>query len=100
MHSLTGPEAPHSFFLVKRKSLGCTAVGDGKAEWTTTCEPRLPAKGEPNPVPDPEDIVMVVKDWMASAVAQLLVVLPASEIPIRAWTSRATSGSLATEAVE
>ena len=52
-----------------------------KGEWTITCEPRLPAKGEPNPAPDPEDVVMVVKDWMASAVAQIVVVILASEIP-------------------
>ena len=81
MNSLTGPEAPHSFSLVKRKNLGFVAVGDAKGEWTATCEPRLPAKGELNPAPDPEDVVMVVKDWMASAVAQLVVVIPASEMP-------------------
>ena len=81
MHSRTGPEAPQSFSLAKRKNLGFIAVGDGKAEWTTTVQARLPAKGEPNHAPDPEDVVMVVNDWMASAVAQIVVVIPASEIP-------------------
>ena len=81
MTALTGPEAPHSFSLVKRKNLGFVAVGDGKAEWTTIVQARLPVKGESNPAPDLEDVVMVVKDWMASAVAQIVVVIPASEIP-------------------
>ena len=47
----------------------------------TACEPRLPARGEPTPAPNGEDVVMVVRDWMASAVAQVVVLIPASEIP-------------------
>ena len=40
-----------------------------------------PCKGKPNPAPETEGAVRVVRDWMASAVAQVVVVIPASEIP-------------------
>ena len=43
MTSRIGQEAPHSFFPVRRKNLG-TAVGDGKAGWTTADENLSPGE--------------------------------------------------------
>ena len=82
MTALTGPNAPHSFSLVKRKNLGATALGDAMVErrWADKVQARQTAGRQREPQPHPDDVVMLVKDWITTAVAQTVVVIPACEI--------------------
>ena len=77
MSALTGPEAPHYFRLCRRKHLGTlTAHGDGTAE-AAACH-RAEHRGYQ---PNGDDVVMVVKDRMASLeVSQIILMVPAADL--------------------
>ena len=75
MSALTGPEAPHYFRSCRRKHLGTlTVCGDGTAE-VAACH-RAEHRGYQ---PNGNDVVMVVKDRMASLeVSQIILMVPAA----------------------
>ena len=77
MSALTGPEAPHYFRICRRKHVGTdSAHGDGAAE-AGACH-RADHRGYQ---PNGDDVVMVVKDRMASlVVSQLILMLPAADL--------------------
>jgi hypothetical protein len=77
MSALTGPEAPHYFRLCHRKDLGTlTARGDGATEAATFH--RAEHRGYQ---PNGNDVVMVVKDRMASLeVSQTILMVPAADL--------------------
>jgi len=77
MSALTGPEAPHYFRICRRKHLGTlTVCGDGTAE-AATCH-RAEHRGYQ---PHGNDVVMVVKDRMASLdVSQIILMVPAADL--------------------
>ena len=77
MSALTGLEAPHYFRLCRRKHLGTlTAHGDGTAE-AAACH-RAEHRGYQ---PNGDDVVMVVKDRMASLeVSQIILMVPAADL--------------------
>ena len=77
MSALTGPEAPHYFRICRRKHVGTdSAHGDGAAE-AKACHWADHRGYQPNG----DDVVMVVKDRMASLeVSQLILMLPASDL--------------------
>ena len=72
MSALTGPEAPHYFRICRRKHVGTdSARGDGAAE-AKACH-RADHRGYQ---PNGDDVVMVVKDRMASLeVSQIILML-------------------------
>ena len=73
MSALTGPAAPHYFRICRRKHLGTlTVCGDGTAE-AAACH-RAEHRGYQ---PNGNDVVMVVKDRMASLeVSQIIWMVP------------------------
>ena len=77
MSNLTGPEAPHYFRICRRKHVGTdSAHGDGAAE--ARAEHRADHRGHQ---PNGDDVVMVVKDRMASLeVSQIILMLPAADL--------------------
>ena len=77
MSALTGPETPHYFRICRLKHLGTlTACGDGTAE-AATCH-RAEHRGYQ---PNGNDVVMVVKDRMASLeVSQIILMAPAADL--------------------
>ena len=77
MSALTGPEAPHYFRICRRKHLGADSPdGDGAAE--TGASHRAEHRGYQ---PHGDDVVMIVKDRMASlVVSQIILMLPAAAL--------------------
>ena len=77
MSALTGPEAPHYFRICRRKHFGTlTVCGDGTAE-VAACH-RAEHRGYQ---PNGNDVVMVVKDRMASLeVSQIILMVPAADL--------------------
>ena len=78
MSNLTGPEAPHYFRICLRSQIGHAGrLGDGASE-ISACG-AADHRGYP---PRPGDVVMVVKDRMASAqVSQIVLMLPEAARP-------------------
>ena len=72
----TGPNAPHHFRFCYRGAVGAdSAGGDRDAELYAQHD-------DAQQPPKPDDVVMVVKDRMASTdVSQVLTLIPASELP-------------------
>ena len=77
MSALTGPEAPHYFRICRRKHVGAdSAHGDGAAE--AAASHRAEHRGYQ---PNGDDVVMIVKDRMASLdVSQIILMLPAADL--------------------
>ena len=77
MSALTGPEAPHYFRICRRRHLGTmSAHGDAAAE--AGASHRADHRGYP---PTGDDVVLVVKDRMASIeVSQIILMLPAADL--------------------
>ena len=77
MSALTGPEAPHYCRLCRRKHLGTlTAHGNGTAE-AAACHRAAHRGYQPND----DDVVMVVKDRMASLeVSRITLMVPAADL--------------------
>ena len=77
MSALTGPEAPHYFRSCRRRHLGTmSAHGDAAAE--AGASHRADHRGYQ---PNGDDVVMVVKDRMASIeVSQIILLLPAADL--------------------
>ncbi len=78
MSNLTGPEAPHYFRVCLRKHIGTGGpYGDATAE-TSACASADHRGHEPKG----EDVVMLVKDHMASLeVSQIVLMVPEAERP-------------------
>ena len=80
MSALTGPDAPHSFRICRRKQVGIDFVGtsaDECAAEIAACH-RADHRGFQ---PNSEDVVMVVKARMASReVAQIILMVPAADL--------------------
>jgi hypothetical protein len=75
MSNLIGPEAPHWFRICHRKHLGMAS--DGHRELDVVC-----SSWDGAPAPDGQDVVMTVKDRMASPiVSQVLLLIPAQDVP-------------------
>ena len=77
MSALTGPEAPHYFRTCRRRHLGTmSAHGDAAAE--AAASQRADHRGYQ---PHGDDVVLVVKDRMASIqVSQIILMLPAADL--------------------
>ena len=75
--ALTGPEAPHYFRTCRRRHLGTmSAHGDAAAE--AAASHRADHRGYQ---PAGDDVVLVVKDRMASVeVSQIILMLPAADL--------------------
>ena len=76
MSHLTGPTAPHYFRFCRRKLIGLGGpLRDGSTEQQGKAENR-------GLEPDGEDVVMIVKDRMASSeVSQIILMVPAADLP-------------------
>ena len=77
MSALTGPEAPHYFRTCRRRHLGTMSThGDAAAE--AAASQQADHRGYQ---PHGDDVVLVVKDRMASvAVPQIILMLPAADL--------------------
>ena len=92
MSALTGPDAPHYFRICRRKHVGTdSAHGDRLAE-AEACY-RADHRGYQ---PSGDDVVMIVKDRMASLqVSQIILMLPAADLgriygsPLQPWGTHA-----------
>ena len=76
MSNLTGPDAPHYFRITRRKCVGLGGpISDGAQELHASVDDRSYR-------PHPDDVVMVVKDLMASVeVSQVILLVPAADLP-------------------
>lgn len=86
MSNLTGPEAPHWFRICHRWHLGLAS--DGLRELDVSC-----TSWDGAPPPDGQDVVMTVKDRMASPmVSQVLLLMPARDVPDVTQATRQPQG--------
>ena len=84
MSALTGPDAPHSFRICRRKQVGADVAATSQERASEECAAELAAchradhRGYQS---NSEDVVMVVKARMASReVAQIILVVPAADL--------------------
>ena len=84
MSALTGPYAPHSFRICRRKHVGqdCATPSDARASEERAAELAACHRADHRGFqPNGEDVVMVVKARMASReVAQVILMVPAADL--------------------
>ena len=77
MSALTGPEAPHYFRICRRKHIGTDAAHGDKVAEQAACHRADHRDYQPNG----DDVVMIVKDRMASTeVSQIILMVPAADL--------------------
>ena len=78
LSALTGPEAPHYFRTCRRRHLGTMSTHGGDAAAEAAASQRSDHRGYQ---PHGDDVVLVVKDRMASIeVSQIILMLPAADL--------------------